>query len=57
VDNSDIKAPPGSTPIVTQDTKSPVSGKGIVSGSWTSGGKTYILAGLGDEDFLKQYLN
>jgi hypothetical protein len=58
VDNGSITGPPpGSTPVVTQDTKSPVSGKGIVSGSWTSGNKTYILAGLGDEDFLKQFLN
>lgn len=57
VNNSDIKGPPGPTPVVTQDIKGVVSGKGIVSGSWTSGGKTYILAGLGDEDFLKQYLN
>jgi hypothetical protein len=52
VDNTAVKGPlPGPTPVVTQDRKS------IVSGSWTSGNKTYILAGLGDEDFLKQYLN
>jgi hypothetical protein len=57
VDSGSIKAPPGPTPVFTQDTKSPVSGKGIVSGSWTSGNKTYILAGLGDEDFLKPYFN
>jgi hypothetical protein len=52
VNNSDIKGPPAATaPVVKQFSK------GIVSGSWTSGGKTYILAGLGDEDFLKPYLN
>jgi hypothetical protein len=51
VDNAAIKGPLGATPVVTQDRK------GIVSGSWTSGGKTYILAGLGDKDFLKPYLN
>jgi hypothetical protein len=50
VDKSAVKGPrPGSTPVVTQDRK------GIVSGSWTSGDKTYILAGLGDEEFIKQY--
>lgn len=52
VDNSAVKGPlPGPTPVVTQDRKS------IISSSWSSGDKTYILAGLGDEDFLKQYLN
>ena len=50
VDNGNIKGRPGATPTVTQITR------GIVSSSWTSGGKTYILAGLGDENFLKQYL-
>jgi hypothetical protein len=49
VDNSAIKGRPGTSPVVTQVRR------GIVSGSWTSGDKTYILAGLGDEDFLKQY--
>jgi hypothetical protein len=52
VDKTAVKGPlPGPTPTVTQDRK------GIVSGSWTSGAKTYILAGLGDEDFIKQYFN
>jgi len=52
VDNGSITGPPpGPTPVITQDRK------GIVSGSWTSGNKTYILAGLGDKDFLKQYFN
>jgi hypothetical protein len=52
VDNSSIEGPPTSTtPVVAQVRR------GIVSGSWTSGSKTYILAGLGDEDFIKQYLN
>jgi hypothetical protein len=52
VDNGSITGPPpGPTPVVTQDRK------GIVSGSWTSGKKTYILAGLGDENFIKQYFN
>jgi len=50
VDKSAVKGPPlGPTPVVTQVRR------GIVSGSWTSGDKTYILAGLGDEDFLKPY--
>jgi hypothetical protein len=49
VDKTVIKGPPGATPEVTQ------VWKGIVSGSWTSGNKTYVLAGWGDEDFLKQY--
>jgi hypothetical protein len=50
VDTNAIKgAPTGSAPVVTQVRR------GIVSGSWTSGDKTYILAGLGDETFLKQY--
>jgi hypothetical protein len=51
VDNSSIKSPPSAAPVVTQVRR------GIVSSSWSSGDKTYILAGLGDEDFLKQYLN
>ena len=51
VDNSSIKGPPSAAPVVRQVRR------GIVSGSWSSGDKTYILAGLGDEDFLKQYLN
>jgi hypothetical protein len=49
VDKTVIKGPPGTTPVVTQIRR------GIVSGSWTRGDKTYILAGLGDEDFLKPY--
>jgi len=50
VDNTSIKTPPVSTsPVVAQFRK------GIVSRTWTSGDKTYILAGLGDEEFLKQY--
>jgi len=57
VDNRSLTGPsPGPTPVITQDRKGIVSGS-IVSGSWTSGNKTYILAGLGDEDFLKQYFN
>jgi hypothetical protein len=54
VDKSAIKDPPSNTnttPLIAQTRKS------IVSGSWTSGNKTYILAGLGDEDFLKPYFN
>jgi len=54
VDKSAVKDPPSNTnttPLIAQPRKS------IVSGSWTSGNKTYILAGLGDEDFLKQFLN
>jgi len=52
VDNSSINgSTPGTTPVVT------LVRRGIVSSSWSSGDKTYILAGLGDEDFLKQYLN
>lgn len=51
VDTNAIKGPPtGTAPVVTQVRK------GIVSGSWTSGVKTYILAALGDETFLKRYL-
>ena len=50
VDKSAVTGPPlGPTPVFTQVRR------GIVSGSWTSGDKTYILAGLGDEDFLKPY--
>jgi uncharacterized membrane protein YbaN (DUF454 family) len=49
VDKASIQSPPGATPVVTQIKR------GVVSGSWTSGDKTYILAGLGDENFLKQY--
>jgi hypothetical protein len=51
VDNFSIQGPPSSAPVVTQVRR------GIVSSSWSSGNKTYILAGLGDEDFLKQYLS
>jgi hypothetical protein len=51
VDKTAIKNPPtSSTPVFAQFRK------GIVSGSWTSGEKTYVLAALGNEDFLKQYL-
>jgi hypothetical protein len=52
VDKTAVKGPlPGPTPVVTQDRKN------IVSSSWTSGNKIYVLAGLGDEDFIKQYFN
>jgi hypothetical protein len=52
VDKTAVKGPlPGPTPVITQDRKN------IVSSSWTSGEKTYILAGLGDEAFIKQFLN
>jgi hypothetical protein len=51
VDKSNIEGPPtASAPVMKQVRK------GIVSGSWTSGDKTYILAALGDETFLKRYL-
>ena len=50
VDKASIKGPPASTTPVIAHFR-----KGIVSGSWTSGDKTFILAALGDEDFLKQY--
>jgi hypothetical protein len=49
-DKATIKDPPAaSVPIVARVRK------GIVSGSWTSGDKIYVLAALGDEDFVKQY--
>jgi hypothetical protein len=52
VDNTSIKGPPANTaPIIAQ------TRRGIVSSSWTSGEKTFILAGLGDEAFIKQFLN
>jgi hypothetical protein len=52
VDKTAVKGPlPGPTPVITQDRKN------IVSSSWTSGDKTYILAGLGDEAFIKPFLN
>lgn len=50
IDKDSIKSPPPGAPIIAQVRK------GIISGSWTSGDKTYILAGLGDENFLRPYL-
>jgi hypothetical protein len=50
VNNSALKGPaPGPTPVVSQ------ARKGIVSGSWTSGTKTYVLGALGSEDFLREH--
>jgi len=49
VDNTAVKNPPAGTPAIAH------ARRGIVSGSWTSGNKTYVLAALGDEEFLKQY--
>ncbi len=50
IDKTSIKDPPSDIPVITQ------AGKRAVSGSWTSGKKTYILTTLGDEKFLRQYL-
>jgi hypothetical protein len=49
VDKSAVKNPPPAAPIIAHTKRS------LVSGSWTSGGRVYVLAALGDEDFLKQY--
>jgi hypothetical protein len=50
VDKTAIKGPPEAGPEVKQVRR------GLVSSSWTSGDKTYVLAGWGNEEFLKPYL-
>lgn len=49
IDKGALKDPPPRDPKITQVRKS------LVSGSWTSGDKIYVLAALGGEDFLRQY--
>ena len=50
VDRSALaQAPAANSPLFTQI-------KSLATASWTSGDKTYLLAGLGNEQFLKQYL-
>jgi hypothetical protein len=52
IDKGSLKDPPPNSPnnpTITQARKS------LVSGSWTSGNKTYVLAALGDENFLRKY--
>jgi hypothetical protein len=49
IDKTLVKDPPPGVPLISQARKS------LVSGSWTSGDKTYVLAALGNEDFLRKY--
>jgi hypothetical protein len=49
-DKSSIKNPPESAVIAHSRAV-----KKLVSRSWSSGDKTYVLAAFGDEEFLKQY--
>lgn len=49
VDKSAIKDPPPTAPLIAHARKT------LVSGGWSSGDKIYVLAALGDEEFLKQY--
>jgi hypothetical protein len=52
IDTASLKDPPPNGPdgpLITQARKS------LFSGSWTSGGKTYVLGAIGDENFLRQY--
>ncbi len=48
--NSLPGAPPSTSPDFEQVNK-------LMTASWSAGGKTYVLAGVGDESMLKQYLD
>lgn len=50
-DKSSVTIPPPETPVIAHNR----TVKTLVSGSWTSGDKVYVLGALGDEQFLKQY--
>jgi len=41
-------APPTSQPVIARVNK-------LMTASWSSGDKVYLLGGLGDEDFIRQY--
>jgi hypothetical protein len=49
IDTAALKDPPPGTPVIARATKT------LISGSWTSGNKTYVLGALGSEDFLREH--
>jgi hypothetical protein len=50
IDQSLVRnGPPAGSPILAQIKK-------LATASWVQDGKTYVLAGAGDEDFLRKYL-
>jgi hypothetical protein len=50
MERSDIKAAPDNTAPEVKDIK------GVMTASWTSGDKVYLLGGFGNEAFLRKYL-
>jgi hypothetical protein len=50
-DKSSVTNPPAGTPVIAHAHGM----KNLISASWSSGNKVYVLGALGDEAFLKQY--
>ena len=46
-DNDELQQPPSPTPEFRQVSK-------LITVSWSTGGKSYLLAGTGDEDSLRR---
>ena len=50
-DKSSVQNPPSGTPVIARAHGM----KNLISASWSSGNKVYVLGALGDEAFLKEY--